>query len=67
MKKQTVEGYFFTAEQLNEYTANVIQQALKTAAEKAVMKEYGDMGDAYVLDKQSITGTFEQIFKKFEV
>jgi hypothetical protein len=29
------EGYFFTPEQLNEYTANVIKQALETAAEKA--------------------------------
>ena len=28
-------GYFFTPEQLNEYTANVIKQALETAAERA--------------------------------
>lgn len=29
------EGYFFTPEELNEYTANVIKQTLETAAEKA--------------------------------
>lgn len=29
------EGYFLTPEQLNEYTANVIKQALETAAKKA--------------------------------
>ena len=29
---QSSEGYFFTPEQLNEYTANVIKQALKTAS-----------------------------------
>jgi len=28
------EGYFFTPEQLNEYTQSVIKQALETAAEK---------------------------------
>lgn len=29
------QGYFFTPEQLNEYTSNVIKKALETAAEKA--------------------------------
>ena len=39
------EGYFFTPEQLNEYTANVIKQALETAAEKAKInyKEDGEV------------------------
>lgn len=32
------EGYFFTPEQVNEYTQNVIKQSLETAAEK-VKKE----------------------------
>ena len=33
------EGYFFTPEQLNEYTQGVIKQALETAAEKAKVVE----------------------------
>ena len=32
-------GYFFTPEQLNEYTANVIRQALDTAAKKEELKQ----------------------------
>jgi len=38
------EGYFFTPEQLNEYTKEVIKEALATAAEKAkvVEEELGD-------------------------
>lgn len=28
------QGFFFTPEQLNEYTQGVIKQALETAAEK---------------------------------
>ena len=66
------EGYFFTPEQLNEYTANVIKDALNTAAEKAVTKDEweGNTGSEYcntVVDKQSITNTFEETFKKFEI
>ena len=39
------QGYFFTPEQLNQYTANVIKQALETAAEKAKInyKEDGEV------------------------
>ena len=67
------EGYFFTPEQLNEYTQKIIKQALETAAEKA--DSYIDMNeDTYVegniwseIDEQSITNTFEETFKKFEV
>ena len=102
IKKQTVylpvedfitpvkeEGYFFTTEQLNEYTANVVRQALETAAEKAEIEQkgyfeatpeeclkgveiYDDNGSdrpsfiAFV-NKQSITNTFEETYKKFEV
>lgn len=67
------EGYFFTPEQLNEYTRNIIKQALETAAEKA--DAFIDMNeDAYIegnvwseVDKESITNIFEETFKKFEV
>jgi glycerophosphoryl diester phosphodiesterase len=41
------EGYFFTPEQLNEYTANVIKQALETAAEKAKVIEEELGSDEY--------------------
>lgn len=72
------EGYFFTPEQLNEYTQNIIKQALETAAEKVRMKDINEDGhlyeddggnrpEFYVVDRQSITNTFEEIFKKFEV
>ena len=79
------EGYFFTPEQLNEYTANVIKQALETAAENAkVVKDLGeDLNGTFVFevtkyyyvengypiytDKESITNTFEETFKQFEV
>jgi hypothetical protein len=53
------EGYFFTPEQLNEYTANVIKQALETAAEKADLIETD--GD---VDPKSITNTFEETFRR---
>lgn len=56
------EGYFFTPEQLNEYTANVIKQALKTAAEKVDLIETD--GDP---DPKSILNTFEETYKQFQV
>lgn len=55
-------GYFFTPEQLNEYTRNVIGQALETAAEKAELLPH-DVD----IDLKSITNTFEETCKKFEV
>jgi len=61
------EGYFFTPEQLNKYTANVIKQALETAAENAKTirnKEFYMLSD---VNKQSITNTFDKIFKHFKV
>ena len=79
------EGYFFTPEQLNEYTFNVIKQALNTAAEKAkVVKDlgedlngipayevteyyYDENGYPIYTEKESITNTFEETFKQFEV
>ena len=60
------EGYFFTSEQLNEYTANVIKQALETAAEKALC-DFDEGGCTEFVDKQSITNTFKETFKLFSV
>lgn len=70
LKEQEV--FVFTQEQLNEYTANVIRQALEAAAEKAVirMKEGMDFYyEDYIegVDKQSITDTLEETFKLFKI
>jgi len=70
------EGYFFTPEQLNEYTANVIRQALETAAEKAEIKERkvtyssssgSEYGYVQSINKQSIKNTFEETYQKLKV
>lgn len=65
------KAFVFTKEQLNEYTQNVIKQALKTAAEKAETEYCGNPYDyednSQSVNKQSITNTFEETFKKFEV
>lgn len=69
------EAFISTPEQLNEYTANVVRQALETAAEKAeiVTEDYGipawsaNYNPEIILNKQSITNTFEETYKKFEV
>lgn len=66
------EGYFFTPEQLNEYTANVIKQALETAAETQKEVCICERETCICCDKsnstiQSITNTFEETYKKFEV
>ena len=62
-----MEGYFFTPEQLNEYTANVIKQALETAAEKAEIKydHFDDMA-AYI-NTASIKNTFDITFQQYKV
>lgn len=62
------QGYFFTPEQLNEYTANVIKQALETAAEKVEINDY-DEHEQYSphIDTTSIKNTFEETYKQFEV
>lgn len=59
------EAFLFTSEELNEYTANVIKQALETAAENAYV-DFEDYDKEFV-KKQSITNTFEETYKKFEV
>ena len=56
------QGYFFTPEELNEYTANVIRKALKVAVENVDLIETD--GDP---DPESIINTFDQTFKEFEV
>lgn len=67
------EGYFFTPEQLNEYTASIIKQTLETAAEKAISEPFfidGEpayMSDRSPVDEQSITITFEETFQKYKV
>lgn len=75
------EGYFFTPEELNKYTQTVIKQTLETAVEKAYVTyvdletneefDYTDVitddGVGADVNKQSITNTFEETFKKFEV
>jgi hypothetical protein len=73
------KGYFFTPEQLNEYTANVVRQALENAAENTETLLWQNNEDleivssrvAYIVEdlkiKQSITNTFEATFKQFEV
>lgn len=66
-------GYFFTPEQLNDYTQEVIKQALETAAENAqtidtyktrwsgLNKEGFVEKDVY---RESITNTFEETSKQ---
>lgn len=73
------EAFVFTPEQLNEYTANVIEQALETAAENAETLLWQNNEDLeivanrvdYIIEhidiKQSITKTFEETFKRFKV
>lgn len=61
-KEENDYGYFFTPEQLNEYTQKVIKQTLETAAEKVDLIETD--GDP---DPKSITNTFEETFNKYKV
>ena len=62
------KGYFFTPEQLNEYTQSVIKQALETAAENAEITNKAKFSGDYnpVVDEESITNTFEETFNKFK-
>lgn len=62
------KGYFFTPEQLNEYTQDVIKQALETAAENAEITNKAKFSGDYnpVVDEESITNTFEETFNKFK-
>lgn len=78
-KEKKEKGYFFTPEELNEYTANVIKQALFSASEFAELQyECGRKSKENCLavfcdncteqiDRQSITNTFDETFNKFKV
>ena len=73
------EGYFFTPEQLNEYTQHVINQTLKTVVEKVELGyECGNKTKEGCLtvscykcteqvNKYSILDTFKETFNKFKV
>ena len=61
------EGYFFTSEQLNAYTQNVIKQALETAAEDATITYVSQWSDDQCVNKRSILNAFEEIYQKIKV
>lgn len=72
------EGYFFTPEELNEYTANVIKKALKVAVENVEIHsvtnhslsrdfEYAIESGRIWVPSNSITNAFDQTYKEFEV
>lgn len=61
------EGYFFTPEQLNEYTQSVIKEALETAAANAKTIRNKDFYMLSDVNKQSIIKTFGKIYKKLKV
>ena len=63
------EAFVFTPEQLNEYTANVIKQALETAAENAEITNKAKFSGDYnpVVDEESITNTSKQTFEKWKI
>ena len=61
------EGYFFTPEQLNQFISNVIKDTLDTAAEKVELvteSHWSGEGENSYVDRQSITDTFEETYKK---
>ena len=58
----------FTLEEYNKHIREVINDALNTAAEKAVITYTIEKTfDFTEVDKQSITNTFEETFKKFKI
>src|SRR5574343_1269736 len=62
------DGYFFTSEQLNEYTATVIKQALEIAVKKAECYIFDEGGETCCeVRTQSITNTFEEIFNEYSI
>lgn len=72
------QGYFFTPEELNEYTANVIKQALKVAVENVEIHsvtnhslardfEYAIESGRIWVPSNSITNAFDKTYKEFEV
>lgn len=68
-----IEAFVFTPEQLNEYTANIIKQALEAAADKATVTPIdheeiskGSFRPIWEVNDESITNTFEETFKRFK-
>lgn len=76
------EGYFFTEDELNEYTANVIKVALdaavanvgfvETTSEKLNAEGYksfvtADDGTIFTIDSDAISVQFDETFKKFKI
>lgn len=72
------QGYFFTPEQLNEYTANVIKKSLKVAVENVEIHsvtnhslardfEYAIESGRIWVPSNSITNAFDKTYKEFEV
>lgn len=62
------EGYVFTAEELNDYTTNVIKRALDAAAEEAFPEfEFKRLANDNGVNRRSILGTFMNVFNQFKV
>ena len=66
------EGYFFTTDELNQLLLEVIKDTLNTAAEKAKTKQEVAhfMEGSYmevIINKKSITNTFEEVYQRFSV
>ena len=69
----------FTPEGYNKHIQEVIDNALNTAAKEVTLKEYDEIdwdinwmisdskGQDFILNKESITNTFEETFKKFKI
>lgn len=62
----------FTPEEYNKHIQKVIDDALETAAEKAYVDNNHIQGcamdsDDFEVNKESITDTFEETFKKFKI
>lgn len=62
------KGIFFTVEEYNKHIKEVIEQTLETAAEKAdTTWRSVSRGTEEVVDKDSITNTFEETYLKYKI
>lgn len=60
-------GIFFTKEEYNNHIKDIIKETLDNAADKADTCEQAVMrGHEVVVDKESITNTFEDTFNKLK-
>lgn len=71
---ESQELYRFTEEELNKYTKSVIKKALDIAAEKATVTPIdheeiseGSFRPIWGVDDESITNSFEEVYKNFKV